>query len=67
MKILAINGSPRHGGNTELLIKEVFKELEAHGIETELYQLGGKQVHGCTACGKCRELGDGKCHIKNHS
>jgi len=65
MKILAINGSPRRGGNTELLIKEVFKTLETHGIETELYQLGGKQVHGCTACGKCRELADGKCHIKN--
>jgi len=65
MKILAINGSPRRGGNTELLIKEVFKALEIYGIETELYQLGGKQVHGCTACGKCRELGDGKCHVEN--
>ena len=25
MKIVAFNGSPRKGGNTELLIKEVFK------------------------------------------
>lgn len=67
MKILAINGSPRKGGNTELLIREVFKTLEAHGIETEMYQLGGKQIHGCTGCMKCRELADGKCHIKNEA
>ncbi|MDA3893446.1 MAG: flavodoxin family protein [Salinivirgaceae bacterium] len=65
MKVLGINGSPHKDGNTSLLIKEVFKVLEAEGIETEFYQLGGKQVHGCTACGKCRELKDGKCHIKN--
>ena len=65
MKVLGINGSPNKVGNTSLLIKEVFKYLEFEGIETELYQLGGKQVHGCTVCLKCRELKDNKCHIKN--
>jgi multimeric flavodoxin WrbA len=65
MKIIGINGSPRKGGNTEILIKTVFQELEKEGIETELIQLGGKLVHGCTACGKCREIKDGRCHIKN--
>lgn len=65
MKILGINGSPHKNGNTSLLIKEVFKTLEQEGFETELFQLGGKQVHGCTACGICREKKDGKCHIKN--
>ncbi|TCO07914.1 flavodoxin family protein [Natronoflexus pectinivorans] len=65
MKVLAINGSPRKGGNTELMIQEVFKTLEKHGIETEVFQLGGKKVNGCTACNKCREKADGKCHIQN--
>lgn len=65
MKVIAINGSPRRDGNTAILIKEVFKILENHGIETELIQLGNKPVHGCTACLKCREIQDGKCHIKN--
>ncbi|WP_299577703.1 flavodoxin family protein [uncultured Sunxiuqinia sp.] len=65
MKVLAINGSPRKRGNTQLLIQKVFEPLQAEGIETELYQLGGKQVHGCTACGKCRQVKDGRCHIKN--
>ncbi|KOH45651.1 flavodoxin family protein [Sunxiuqinia dokdonensis] len=65
MKVLAINGSPRKNGNTKLLIDRVFAQLHEAGIETELYQLGGKQVHGCTACGKCREIKNGRCHIKN--
>lgn len=65
MKVIGINGSPRKGGNTEILIKTVFQELEKAGIETELVQLGGKPVHGCTACLKCREIQDGRCHIKN--
>lgn len=65
MKIIGINGSPHRDGNTSLLIKTVFQELEKEGLETEFIQLGGKQVHGCTACGKCREIKDGRCHIKN--
>jgi multimeric flavodoxin WrbA len=65
MKVVAINGSPRKNGNTSLLINEVLTVLEAEGIETEVIQLGNKPVHGCTACLKCKEIGDGRCHIKN--
>jgi multimeric flavodoxin WrbA len=65
MKVLGINCSPRKGGNTEILIKEVFRSLEANGVKTEFFQLGGKEVHGCIACMKCRKAKDGKCHQKN--
>jgi multimeric flavodoxin WrbA len=65
MKVLGINCSPRRGGNTEILIKEVFKALNKEGIETEFFQLGGKKVDGCIACMKCRKEKDGKCHQKN--
>ncbi len=65
MKILGINGSPNKNGNTKLLIESVFAPLREAGFETELFQLGGKQVHGCTACLKCREILDQRCHIKN--
>jgi multimeric flavodoxin WrbA len=65
MKVLGINGSPRKGGNTEILIREVFKPLEANGINTEIFQIGGREVHGCIACMKCRKAADGKCHQKN--
>jgi len=65
MKVLGINCSPRKGGNTELLIYEVFKALEKEGIKTEFFQLGGKDVNGCIACMKCRKKKDGMCHQKN--
>jgi len=65
MKVLGINCSPRKGGNTEILINEVFKALEKEGIKTEFFQLGGKVVNGCVACMKCRKEKDGFCHKKN--
>jgi multimeric flavodoxin WrbA len=64
-KVVAFNGSPRKEGNTARLLAEVLAELEKEGIETELVQIGGRQVHGCTACGKCFENQDGKCVIDN--
>ena len=65
MKVLGINCSPRKGGNTEILVKEVLRSIEANGIKTEFFQIGGKKVNGCIACMKCREAKDGKCHQKN--
>jgi multimeric flavodoxin WrbA len=64
-KVLAINGSPRKDGNTSILIGYILRELENEGIETEVYQIGGKKVHGCTACMKCFENRDGRCTIDN--
>lgn len=61
MKVVAFNGSPRKEGNTAALIKHVLAELEKEGIETEVMQVGGKRIHGCTACGKCYEKMDKKC------
>jgi multimeric flavodoxin WrbA len=65
MRVLGINCSPRKGGNTEILINEVFKALQNEGIKTEFFQLGGKTVSGCIACMKCRKKADGRCHQKN--
>ena len=65
IKVLGINCSPRKVGNTEILIKEVFKPIEKAGFMTEFFQLGGKKVNGCIACMKCRKKADGKCHQKN--
>ena len=50
MKVLAINGSPRPNGNTAILIRTIFGQLEKQGIETEMIQLAGTHLHGCTAC-----------------
>ncbi len=65
MKVIGINGSPKKEGNTSILIKTVFEELEKEGIETEIINIGSKPISGCLACGKCRENMDNKCVIKN--
>jgi multimeric flavodoxin WrbA len=65
MKVVAFNGSPRKDGNTAILIKHVFGELEKAGIETELVQLADKVIHGCIACEKCGENRDRRCAVKN--
>ena len=65
MKVVAFNGSPRKGGNTEYLLKTVLETISHEDIETELVQIGGKLIHGCTACRKCIETQDKKCIINN--
>jgi len=65
MRVLAINGSPRAGGNTEILLKKVLETLEAHGWETEYHRIGGKTVHGCRACMACSKKKNDKCAMDN--
>lgn len=61
MNVAAFSGSARLDGNTALLVREVFKELEAAGIETELVQLAGKPLRGCRACYACFRQPNGLC------
>jgi multimeric flavodoxin WrbA len=65
MKVVAINGSPRKGGNTSQLIRLALEELEAEGVETELVEPGAKHIKGCIACYKCFENKDGQCSVKD--
>jgi len=61
MKAVAINGSPRKGGNTELLLRRVLAPLAAAGWETELIQVGGTSIRGCRACYACFEKKNSRC------
>lgn len=61
MKAIAINGSPRPTGNTFYLISTVLGELELRGISTQVIQAGGRDIHGCTACGACRKSAVPRC------
>ena len=65
MKVIAINGSAQKDGNTAALINHVFSELQKEGIETELFQLAGKKIRGCTVCLKCFENKDQRCAVTN--
>ena len=65
MKAIAINGSPRVGGNTEFLLKKVLEPLAAAGWKTDFLQLGGKPIRGCLACYKCRDNKNLRCAQKD--
>ncbi|MBM9518612.1 flavodoxin family protein [Desulforhopalus vacuolatus] len=64
MYALAVNGSPRKGGNTEMLLEEVLKPLKSAGWGTRIVQIGGNKIRGCLACGKCWEKKNMECAIK---
>ena len=57
MKVLMINGSPRINGNTSIALKELEQVFVQEGIETDIVQVGNKNIRGCIACNSCREKG----------
>ena len=61
MKVVAINGSARRGGNTAILLGYALRELENEGITTELVELAGQEIHGCKACYACFKNKNGRC------
>lgn len=58
---LAISGSPRRNGNTETLLQRCLDRLQTQGIPGQLISLAGKTIHGCAACGGCKEAKDETC------
>lgn len=57
MKVLMINGSPHAKGNTYLALHEMEKIFDKEGVETEIIQVGNKDIRGCIACYSCGEKG----------
>lgn len=55
MKAIAIVGSPRKKGNTEILSRHALKAIEEEGLETELISLAGLEIKPCTACMVCKK------------
>ncbi len=65
MKAIAINGSSRKDGNTAILLEIVLQELKNEGIDTELIQLAGHSLRGCTACNQCIDKKNRKCAVES--
>jgi multimeric flavodoxin WrbA len=63
MKVVAFNGSARKDGNTAIFINQALEELQKQEIETEMIQLSGQRIRGCTACYKCFDNKDKKCAV----
>lgn len=59
MKVLLLNGSPRPKGNTAAALEEMVKIFHQEGIETEIVQVGNRDIRGCVCCYHCKQ--NGKC------
>ena len=56
-KVILLNGSAHQHGCTATALDEMIKVFEAEGVETELIQVGTKEIRGCIGCNKCFEAG----------
>jgi len=53
MRVLGISGSPRRGGNTDILIDTALEVLAAEGVETEFLSLADRPIKPCVGCRGC--------------
>jgi multimeric flavodoxin WrbA len=68
MKVIAINGSPRKGWNTAMLLEKVLEGAKSQGARTELIHLYDLRYKGCISCFACKTKGGksyGKCAVKD--
>ncbi|MBP5609182.1 MAG: flavodoxin family protein [Lachnospiraceae bacterium] len=59
LKVLILNGSPKSNGNTMIAVNEMIKVFDGEGIETEVINVGNKDIRGCVSCNTCSK--NGKC------
>jgi putative NADPH-quinone reductase len=58
-RVLGIVGSPRQGGNTDILVDEILSGAREAGAQVEKIMLGELAIAPCQACYACRK--NGKC------
>lgn len=63
MKVLVLNGSPRKGGNCEILLEETIKAVKDQGHEVMFYHLNSLAMSPCQHCGGCDN--SGRCIIED--
>ena len=63
-KVLILSGSPRNGGNSDILCDEFMKGAKEAGNEVEKIRVAAKKIAPCSACYYCRDNG-GMCVHKD--
>ncbi len=58
VKVLGLFGSPRKGGNTDLLLDEALKGAAAEGATVEAIHLSDCRITPCRECLSCFKSGD---------
>ncbi len=62
-KVLILSGSPRKGGNSDLLCDEFMRGAEESGNQAEKIRVAEKNIGYCKACYACKK--DGICAVKD--
>ena len=57
MKVLGIMGSPRVGGNSDVLLSQALEGAKAAGADVKKIILARKEIAGCRDCKKCNKTG----------
>lgn len=65
MRILAISGSPRKGGNTDIMVETFARAASEKGHVCQIVYLSEKHPNPCMACNACRNKEDGLCVQKD--
>ncbi len=63
-KVLVLSGSPRKGGNSDLLCDEFVKGAKESGNDVEKIFIRGEKIKYCNACYYCKDS-SGKCAVKD--
>lgn len=54
-KVLGIGGSPRKGGNSDILLERMLEGAAAGGVDVETVQLRDYSFQSCIGCERCRK------------
>lgn len=57
MKVVVFFGSPRIDGNTEILLREALRPIEAAGHDIVAFKLNVMNIKPCQDCGGCARTG----------
>ena len=63
-KVLILSGSPRNGGNSDILCDEFAKGATEAGHNVEKIHVSEKNIHPCIACYHCSK-NSGACVFKD--
>lgn len=63
-KVLILSGSPRKGGNSDLLCDEMMRGAQESGNQVEKIWIREKNIGYCNACYFCKN-NNGQCSIKD--
>lgn len=65
MKVVGLAGSPRVGGNSDLLLDQWLAGAKSSGADVEKVYLDRLSINPCRACSACRRPGAPGCVVKD--